>query len=280
MDVYYVNDCFVQEQDALISVNDLSVLRGYGVFDFLRTYNGYPFHLSGHIDRLERSAKLLGIALPCPKEEIAKLVREALSRSTHPERKVRIVISGGISPDGMTPGDNQQLLLMVTAADKMPEHWYSKGAKIITSHQQRFMPGSKSVNYIPAILSQREARNQQAIEAVFVDKDGYLLEGTSSNLFVFIGKTLITPPCERILPGITREVVLELASKEFTVVERKIHKEEIPLFEEAFITSSIREVVPVTAIDSHKMGESVGVRCSRIVKMFADYTSSYNDQGC
>ena len=77
------------------------------------------------------------------------------------------------------------------------------------------MPGAKSINYIPAILCQTEARNQQAIEAVYVDRDGYMLEGTTSNLFAFIGDTLITPPCNRVLPGITRQVTLTLPKKSF-----------------------------------------------------------------
>ncbi len=117
------------------------------------------------------------------------------------------------------------------------------------------MPGAKSINYIPAILCQAEARSQQAIEAVYVDRDGYLLEGTTSNLVALRGDTLITPPCDRILPGITRQVVLQLARREFAVEERQLHKDEIRLFDEAFLTSSVKEVVPVVAIDSVQVGD-------------------------
>jgi branched-chain amino acid aminotransferase len=158
----------------------------------------------------------------------------------------------------------------------MPEKWYSDGAKVITSHVERFMPGAKSINYIPAILCQNEARTQQAIEAVYIDKNGYMLEGTTSNFFAFIGDTLITPPCTRVLPGITRQVVLTLAEKEYTIVERELHKDEVRLLDEAFICSSIREIVPIAAIDSIKLGDGKpGDRTRYIMSLFRDITNSY-----
>ncbi len=276
MDTYYVNGEFVADNQAQISVNDLSVIRGFGVFDFLRTYNGVPFHLDDHLNRLERSARLIGLKLPHPKAEIGEIVKETLARSHHPESNIRIVVTGGLSSDGITPGESPKLLVMVTGVKQMPAEWYTKGAKVVTSHVDRFMPGAKSINYIPAILCQAEARNQQAIEAIYVDRNGYILEGTTSNIFAFIGDTLVTPPCDRVLPGITRQVVLTLAKKEFSVVERQLHKDEIRLFDEAFLASSIREVVPIVAIDSVQIGDGMpGSRTIKIMEMFRDNTNSY-----
>jgi branched-chain amino acid aminotransferase len=276
MNIYYVNGAFVEEDQAKISVNDLSVIRGFGVFDFLRTYNGIPFHLDDHLHRLERSARLIGLELPHPTAEIREITLEGLSRSSHVESNIRLVVTGGLSSDGITPGDSPQLLIMVTGVKEMPPKWYSEGVKIITSHVERFMPGAKSINYIPAILCQREARNQQAIEAVYVDRNGYMLEGTTSNLFAFIGDTLVTPPCNRVLPGITRQVVIRLAAKDFTLVERDLHKDEVRLIDEAFLASSVREVVPITAIDSIKIGDGrPGGRSRKIMDLFRDYSRSY-----
>jgi branched-chain amino acid aminotransferase len=276
MDIYYINGEFVEDEQALISVNDLSVIRGFGVFDFLRTYNKFPFHLDAHLNRLERSARLLNLQLPESKEDIAKIVTETLTRNNHKESNIRLVVTGGLSNDGITPGDFPKLLVMVTCVKPMPEKWYSDGAKVITSHVERFMPGAKSINYIPAILCQNEARTQQAIEAVYIDKNGYMLEGTTSNFFAFIGDTLITPPCTRVLPGITRQVVLTLADKEYTIVERDLHKDEVRLLDEAFICSSIREIVPIVAIDSIKLGDGKpGARTKNIMSLFRDITYSY-----
>jgi branched-chain amino acid aminotransferase len=276
MNIYYVNGAFVEEDQAKISVNDLSVIRGFGVFDFLRTYNGIPFHLDDHLHRLERSARLIGLELPHSWEKIREITLETLRRNRHTESNIRLVVTGGLSSDGITPGDSPQLLIMITPVKEMPPQWYSEGAKIITCHVDRFMPGAKTINYIPAILCQREARQQQAIEAVYVDRNGYMLEGTTSNLFAFIGDTLVTPPCNRVLPGITRQVVIRLAEKEFTLVERDLHKDEVRLIDEAFLASTVREVAPITAIDSVKIGDgSPGERSRKIMDLFRDYSRSY-----
>ncbi len=276
MDIYYVNGAFVEEDQAKISVNDLSVIRGFGVFDFLRTYNGVPFHLDDHLHRLERSARLIGLSLPHPLAKIREITLETLRRNSHTESNIRLVVTGGLSSDGITPGDSPQLLIMITPVKEMPPQWYSEGAKIITCHVERFMPGAKSINYIPAILCQREARQQQAIEAIYVDRNGYMLEGTTSNVFAFIGDTLVTPPCNRVLPGITRQVVIRLAEKEFTLVERDLHKDEVRLIDEAFLASTVREVAPITAIDSVKIGDGTpGLRSRKIMDLFRDYSRSY-----
>ena len=274
MDIYYVNGQFVKEQDALISVNDLSVIRGYGVFDFLRTYNGVPFHLTDHLKRLQNSARLIGLDLPSSIDDIKALIQKGLSQSDHREKNIRIVVTGGLSDNGITPGETPQLLLMITATTPFPSSYYKEGAKLITSHVDRFMPGSKTINYIPAILCQKDANAQGAIEAIYVDRDGYLLEGTTSNLFVVRDGRLITPPCDRVLPGITRQVVLELAKNVMEVVQRPIHKDEIRLVDEVLITSSVKEVIPITAVDSVIIGNgSIGPISQKIMELFRKKTN-------
>lgn len=276
MDIYYVNGEYVEADKAQISVNDLSILRGYGAFDFLRTYNGIPFHLDDHLVRLQRSARLIGLALPVPPAEIKEIVLETLRRNMHAESNIRLVVTGGESRDGITPGTAPLLMVMVSGVTHFPPKFYTEGAKIVTCHVERFMPGAKTINYIPAILCQAEARNQNAVEALFVDRDGYLLEGTTSNLFAFIDNSLVTPPCDRVLPGITRQVVLDLAKKDFHIKERKIHKDEVRLLDEAFITSSVKEVIPVKAIDSVELfSKEIGQGSQRIMTLFKEYTGNY-----
>lgn len=277
MDIYYVGGEFVNEDQARISVNDLSVIRGFGVFDFLRTYNQIPFHLDDHLQRLARSARLIDLQIPHALSEIREIVQQTLKRNNHQESNIRLVITGGLSHDCITPGDAAKLLVMVTSLKAMPETWYKDGAKVITSHVERFLPGAKSINYIPAILCQKEAQLQQAIEAVYVDKNGFMLEGTTSNFFAFAGDTLVTPPCTRVLPGITRQVLLDLADKHYTIVERDLHKDEIRLLDEAFIASSVKEIVPIVTIDAVKIGRGQpGSRTRRIMQLFKEYTESYS----
>ncbi|BHH84626.1 aminotransferase class IV [Desulforhopalus sp. 52FAK] len=276
MDIYYVGGQFVKEDEALISVNDLSVIRGYGVFDFLRTYNGVPFHLNDHLKRLQNSARLIGLKLPLPVEEIKVLIEKGLSLSAHKEKNVKIIVTGGLSEDGITPGETPQLLLMITATIAFPASYYEQGAKLITSHVDRFMPGAKTINYIPAILCKNDAKAQGAVEAIFVDRNGYMQEGTTSNLFVVRDGSLITPPCDRVLPGITRQVVLELAKKSMDIIERPIHKDEVRLLDEVFITSSVKEVIPITCIDSTEINNNyIGPITQNIMTWFAERTANY-----
>lgn len=279
MDIYYVNGQFVKEPEALISVNDLSVIRGYGVFDFLRTYNGVPFHLNAHLARLQNSARLIGLSLPCSLAQIEEFIVKGLGLSEHREKNVRIVVTGGLSENGITPGDTPRLLLMITETKPNPASWCKEGAKIITCHVDRFMPGAKTINYIPAILCQKEARDQGAIEAIYVDKDGYLLEGTTSNIFVVRGNTIITPPCDRVLPGITRQAVMHMCKKFIDIMERPIHKDELPLLDEIFITSSIKEVVPITRIDAHIVGNGdIGPIGQKVLDAFKEASRRYPNE--
>jgi branched-chain amino acid aminotransferase len=276
MNTFYIDGVFVPESEAQLPVNDLAVLRGYGVFDFLRTYNGIPFQLEEHLVRLERSAQLIGLQIPVSRKELSRIVYETIDRNDHPEYNIRLIVTGGASVDNITPGSNPKLLVMVTAAKKMEPRWYTDGVKIITSHMDRLMPGSKSINYIPGILSLREAADRQAVEAVYVDNHGYLQEGTTSNFFAFFGDTLVTPPGDRILPGITRQVVIDLASSEFKIEIRDVHKDEIRLMDEAMITASNKEIMPVVGIDSVKLpGGRPGKNVMRIMEMFAEYTKTY-----
>ena len=276
MNTFYIDGVFVPESEAQLPVNDLAVLRGYGVFDFLRTYNGLPFHLEEHLVRLERSAQLIGLQIPVSRKELSRIVYETIDRNDHPEYNIRLIVTGGASVDNITPGSNPKLLVMVTAAKKMEPRWYTDGVKIITSHMDRLMPGSKSINYIPGILSLREAADRQAVEAVYVDNHGYLQEGTTSNFFAFFGDTLATPPGDRILPGITRQIVIDLARSEFKIEIRDVHKDEIRLMDEAMITASNKEIMPVVGIDSVKLpGGRPGKNVLRMMEMFAEYTRTY-----
>lgn len=276
MDIYYCNNSFVPATQAQISITDLAVLRGYGVFDLLRTYNHKPFHLQEHLERLANSCRLIGLALPKTIKELTDIIEEGLARCEHTESKVRILVTGGLSSDGITPDGLPQLLMIFSAATFPPKELFANGTKVITCHIDRFMPGAKSINYIPAILARQDAHQRGATEAIYVDRDGYMLEGTTANFFAFRNGELLTPPCDRVLPGITRQIVLQLAAPHFTIKERPIHKDEIRLFEEAFITSSLIEILPVTTIDAVTIGDGTpGPNCRKLLASFADYSKHY-----
>lgn len=275
MDTYYINGEFVEENNASVSVKDISILRGYGVFDFLRSYNGIPFHLKDHLLRLENSAQLIGMTLPHAIDDIYNLTLETIKRNNHKEFNVRLVVTGGLSSSNYIPDDKPSLIIMVTALNEIAASCYSEGVKVITTHTERFMPGSKSINYIPAILAMKDAKERGAIEALYVDRFGYIQEGTTSNFFALFGNTLVTPPTDRLLPGITRQTLLELAKDHFEIEIRNIHKDEIRLMDEALITASNKEVMPVHTIDATQLTAGVGEKSKKLMQLFQEHTIAY-----
>ncbi len=259
----------------MLGVHDLSILRGYGVFDYLRTYNGLPFHLTDHLLRLQRSARLAGLELDISMEELENRVRQTLAVNKHQESGIRILVTGGSGEDNMMPSGSPKIIIMVTPLEK-PSSCYRNGVKIITSQVERFLPRAKTINYIPAIMMLKEAQARQALEAVHTSRDGYLLEGTTSNFFAVSGGVIKTAAEDKILPGITRKLVIKLARKIAPLKIGSVHRDEIRLLDEAFLTASNKEIIPVVNIDEIRIGNGKpGKITGRIIKRFKKYTSRY-----
>lgn len=277
MDIYYVDGEFVEETRAMVPAKDITVLRGYGVFDFLITYNKRPFHLDAHVSRLENSAREIGLKMGHTNDQIADIVIQTLEKNHHHnESNIRIVYTGGISPDGVTPQGNGILMVMVTPKYELPKWWYTKGAKVITVDMERFIPASKSTNYLSAVFAQNKAHELDGIEAIYKDRVGCLLEGTTTNLFGFKENTLITPPKENILPGITRSVVLDLLKDSYDIQEAPITSQSLKEMDEVFITASNKEIVPVIQVDDLIIGDKTpGKKTRTLLKTWADYTAAY-----
>lgn len=271
--IFYVDGEFVSSSDAALPVTDLAILRGYGVFDFFRTYGGKPFHLDEHLQRLRRSAALIDLELPWAHEEIKAIVIETVARNNLPECNVRILVTGGATDDFITPKDEPRLMVMVTPAAPPATHYYNDGAKVVTFETERYIPGAKTINYIPAIRAMKRARAVEAVEAIYVNRDGHALEGTTTNLFAFIGDKLVTPG-DGILWGITRSVVLELAQEMFPLEMRVLPVQELLTADEVFITASNKQVMPIVQVDETVIGDGKpGPRTKQIMAKFAEFTS-------
>jgi len=253
LSVYYIDGSFVPAEQAVIPVDDLAVLRGFGVFDLVRTYNGKPFFLKEHLERLHHSAAEIGLHVPWSHSELNEIVLDTLAKNNYPESNIRIVVTGGSSPDFTTPQDKPRLLVLVSPMPKLPESWYTDGVKLITRVTDRFKPGVKSINYIPATVALEEARRKGAIEALYLDREGYVLEGTTSNIFIFKENKLVTPGRD-ILSGITHKVTLDVATTHFDVQIRDISRQELLGADEVFITGTNKGLVPVVQVDDARIG--------------------------
>lgn len=276
MDTYYINGQYVDEDKCVLSVKDIIVLRGFGVFDFLITYNKRPFYLKEHVQRLETSAKKIGLKLKHSNKEMCDIVEETIRRNPHhDESNIRIVYTGGVSSDGVTPEGNGYLIVMVTPKHQLPDWWYSDGAKLVTAEIERFLPGAKSTNYLTAVWALERAHAMDAIESIYVDRNNRLLEGTTTNFFCFKENKLITPKLD-ILPGITRSVLVDLVKGHFDLDVREIQKDELSSMEEVFISASNKEIVPIIQVDDIGIGDGQpGPRTRKVMQLFRDYTTAY-----
>lgn len=270
----YVNGVYVPADQAALPMNDLGIVRGYGVFDLLRTYGYSPFRLRDHLLRLQRSATTIGIALPWSLDELEQIVLDTYGRNRVADASIRIVVTGGPSSNLMTPQNKPSLVVMVQPITPNPASHYTQGCKAISTRIERIMPTVKSLNYIGAIMAVTEASKSGAVEAIYRDAHDHLTEGTRANFFVFKGDRLITPG-EGILKGITRQVVLELAPSAFKLVEAPIAYADLATVDEAFLTSTTKEVLPIVQVDDLRIGDgTVGPRTQRLMRLFADYARS------
>ncbi|WP_437781154.1 aminotransferase class IV [Sorangium sp. So ce1097] len=285
-----------QPEEARVSVYDRGFLYGDSVFETIRTYGGEPFALEEHLARLERSAERIAVALPISRDELAHEVR-ALLRAANAagsagaaagssgaaagpaaptESYVRVMLTRGSGPLGLDPAlaGAPLRVILVEPLKPLPGALYRDGISVVTIRTQRAgdaAPGAKVSNYLESLLALREARAAGAHEALILDPSGHVVEGTTSNVFLVerrppahegaegAGPLLITPPREAgILVGITRANVIEVAGElGVPVCCEPVTMARLLAAEEVFITSSLREIVPVVRVDGHPVGAGV-----------------------
>lgn len=280
---FYVNGELVPASQAALPLNDLGIVRGYGVFDLWRTYNRAHFHMRDHLLRLLNSAQQIDLGLPWSLDELAARVHLTHDANDLDNAVIRVIATGGVSTDFMTPQGNPSLVIMVTPAPAYNAAVKAAaadaaGVKATTTEVVRERPTVKSLNYIGAIVAVERAKKEGAVEALYRLPSGDITEGTRANFFIIKGRQLITPALE-VLPGITRQVVLRLATTSFDVIERPIHMAELTEADEAFITSSTKEVLPVVQVDDITIGDgSPGEGTLSLLRAFREYAWSLAQQ--
>lgn len=221
--------------------------------------------LDDHLNRLFNSAKNIGIKPPKTKKEIKEIILSGIEKNPGGELNIRILITGGVGPDSITPG-RPSLIVIFTPAINFPKEYYQKGVKVITFPAGRVYSVVKSLNYLTGVIALKKAKKEGAVEAIYVNDYGQILEGTTSNFFAVIDNQLITPKKE-ILFGITRKVVINLAKNlKIPVKEENIFLSQIKNFSEAFITASNKEIMPVIKIDKNLIaGGQVGIITKKLM---------------
>ena len=254
----------VDPDEARVSVFDRGFLYGDSVFEVYRTYAGAPFAEREHLERLARSAARIMIPMPASIETLASEVRATLEAAGEGDWYVRVIVTRGTGPLTYDPTTARSPLRVIIAAPVSvpPAERYERGIAVALLEASRptddvRAAGAKASNYLANLLAVHEAQQRGAQEALMLGREGQILEGASSNLFIVKGGKVRTPePQPGILVGITRATVIAAAAEEgIEVIEGEVRPEDLFGADEAFVTSSIREVMPVVSAEGRTIGD-------------------------
>lgn len=248
----YFNGQILPNDADLLKTNDLSLLRGYGMFDYFRTYNGVPFRWDDYWTRFANSAKSLHMAPPLTQTETADILTDLYKRSGEAEVAFRFVLTGGYAADSVTVTQPNLLIRCEPLPGDNPKAM-QEGIKVLPYEYVRDLPEIKTTNYLHMILQANEMKQQGASDLLF-HKDGEISELTRSNVFHFKGDTLITPD-RHVLNGITRRVFLELAAPHFDVQVRPVLFDEFVNADECFTTSTTKWAMPIVQVGEHTIAD-------------------------
>jgi branched-chain amino acid aminotransferase len=251
--IAFVNNQFVEESKATLGISDLSIQRGYGVFDFFRISNFIPLFLDNYLDRFFTSAATLRLQPNHSKEELKQIIGEMIRQNKIADASFRLVLTGGYSDDSYQPASPN--FIIIQQAVQLPgTEKFIKGIKIILHEYMRDLPTAKSINYLMGVYLQERVKQKEADDVLY-HKDGCVLEFPRSNVFVVTKDGKVVTPAENVLKGITRMKVLELARQKYTVEERAVTIDELKNAAEVFLTSTTKRIIPVLSIDNATIGD-------------------------
>jgi branched-chain amino acid aminotransferase len=263
----FLNDKFVRQEEAVVSVFDHGFLYGDGIYETLRSYGSRLFMCQQHVARLFRSAEAIGLTIPIEREQWPELLHESMARNDvgTPQRDayLRITVSRGVGGIGLDPGlcPSPTIVIIAQPLVAPAAALYETGVDVILATTRRNLPSAlspqiKSLNFLNNILAKREALSAGAFDSALLNWEGHLTECTISNLFFVTDGQLRTPSLEcGLLDGITRSIVLQLAKEQhITVAEGRFTPTQLYQSDESFLTNTSMEIMPVTSVDRKPIG--------------------------
>lgn len=257
--VAFINGAFVPLAEAKVSIEDRGFQFGDGVYEVIRTYKGRPFSLDAHLARLDRSAAALELTQPYSRAEWTRHVLEGVKRAAYPEAKVYIQITRGVAPRDHAYSDDATPTVVMTIREFHPldRSVQATGVEAMTTEDIRWgRCDIKSVNLLANVLARQQVKQAQVFEAILVN-EGLVTEGAVSNVMVVQGGMVVTAPeGPRILSGVTRAVVLDLALKGgLPIQERFVSRAALYQADEVFLTGTTVEVLAIIRIDGKIIGD-------------------------
>jgi D-alanine transaminase len=255
----WLNGSFMNFEEARVSAEDRGFQFADGVYEVVRVYGGKPFTFEEHLKRLRNSASLIELQFQKEDREFMEIGVELISRSGLKDAELYIQVTRGVAPRSHSfPKDvSPTILLSIRPVRPLPCDAQEKGVSAITLPDERWAHCDiKSISLLPNVLAKEKARQVGAYEAIFY-RDGLVTEGASTNVFAFLENVLTTPQADRrILRGITRDLIIKIATSErIRVEERDFRVSELSKASEVFLTSTAIELLPVVEIDRKKIGQ-------------------------
>lgn len=277
----FLNDKFVKKEDAVVSVYDHGFLYGDGVFEGIRVYAGNIYRLEEHLDRLYNSAKAIMLQIPQTKEEMTEIIINTIRKNELTDAYIRLVISRGVGNLGLDPRSckKPQLIVIAEQLTLFPEELYENGLEIVTVATRRnrpdvLSPKVKSLNYLNNILVKLEAGLAGVSEALMLNSEGYVAEGSADNVFIVKGNVLRTPPGYiGALEGITRGAIMEIAEElGYVMKEEPFTRHDVYVADEVFLTGTAAEVIAVVKVDGRPIGDgNPGAVTKHLLQSFREH---------
>ena len=255
MTIAYLNGEFLPKDEARISVLDRGFIFADGIYEVMPAYNRIIFRLEEHLQRLQNSLDAIHISNPHSNEEWKHIMEQLVEKNSADDQSLYLQITRGVAERDHVFSDDMVPTVFAMSRPLVKKESHN-GVKAITKEDIRWkFCDIKSIALLPGVLLRYDAHQQGAYEAILI-RDGFLTEGAASNVFIVNGNIVATPPKDhKVLPGITRDLTVELLQKNaITIEERPITEAELHTAEEIWITSSTQEIVPIVALDGRPVG--------------------------
>lgn len=254
LDHVFLNGDYLPAAEARLHVSDLSILRGFGVFDYFRIVGARPRFVTDHLDRFRNSAAGIGLDVPLDAAALTDVIQELVDRNGMRQGGIRCVLTGGYAEDGYSP-TRPNLLVLPYGFEAPSEDLYTNGCAVMLHHYERQLPRVKSIDYLEGIRIRPMLRERGAQYPLYVDRNGHVRESDRSNFFIVRDGTLITP-VDDILLGVTRKHLLRVArGMGLPIEKRAVPVNELVTAAEAMMCSSVKGAMPITRVDGRTIGD-------------------------
>jgi len=258
--------------EAKVSLFSPALFNSFGVYESIEVIESIPFHLVDHLARLAESAEMIELSLPYSIYDMASWVSHLISQNGKQSCLLRVIALG------VTQAEDEALVaILPQPLPRYPDRYYCKGASAIIFEGSRPLPACKSLNTLVNYLARRQATHAGVHEAILCTRAGEMTEGSRSNIFAVRRNELLTPPSDRVLSGITRDTIMRLAHEAgYLVAETPLDVNELPRFQEFFVTSTSMHIIPIVRIDQAPVGDGrVGPMTRDLMNRFDQYHRHY-----